>query len=204
MMPQGLCATRVSANDASLCSIYHMLPLCAYAAKLRERGSVEVPEFDPLDGGIDARVLFLSEKPGPMTALGGKRTGSGFMSRNNDDPTAEATIYFMQQAGMPRKLTVSWNVIPWWNNTLRVTKQELREGAEAVRELIGLLPNLCAVVMVGQKAAAARPYLEDTGLRLFTSDHPSPKVRARWPDRWKAIPEQWAKVRTLLDGSETE
>ena len=182
----------------------HVAPLTAYAAKLRERGSVEVPEFDPLDGGIDARVLFLSEKPGPMTALGGKRTGSGFMSRNNDDPTAEATIYFMQQAGMPRKLTVSWNVIPWWNNTLRVAKQELREGAEAVRELIGLLPNLCAVVMVGQKAAAARPYLEDTGLRLFTSDHPSPKVRARWPDRWKAIPEQWAKVRTLLDGSETE
>jgi hypothetical protein len=55
---------------------------------------VEVPEFDPLDGGVEAQVLFLFEKPGPMTAeLGGsKRSGSGFISRNNDDPTAEATF----------------------------------------------------------------------------------------------------------------
>jgi hypothetical protein len=58
--------------------------------------------------------------------------------------------------------------------------------------------------MVGQKAAKARPYLENTGLRLFTSDHPSPKVKARWPDRWKEIPLQWAEVRTFLDGSGTE
>src|SRR5216684_534625 len=76
----------------------HIARLTAYAAKLRERGSVEVPEFDPLDGGVDARVLFLFEKPGPMTAELGRRTGSGFISRNNDDATAEATFYFMQQA----------------------------------------------------------------------------------------------------------
>ena len=182
----------------------HVAGLTAYAAKLRERGSVQVPEFDPLDGGTDARVLFLFEKPGPMTAEGGRRTGSGFISRNNDDASAEATFDFMQQAGIPRRLTVSWNVIPWWNGTVRVTKEELREGAIAVRDLIGLLPNLRAVVMVGQKAAAARPYLESTGLMLFTSDHPSPKVKARWRDRWNAIPLEWAKVRNLLDGREAE
>jgi hypothetical protein len=182
----------------------HVARLTAYAAKLRERGSVEVPEFDPLDGGIDAKVLFLFEKPGPMTAEGGKRTGSGFISRNNDDSSAAATIDFMQRAGIPRRLTVSWNVIPWWNNTVRVTKEELREGAKTVQELIDLLPNLRAVVMVGRNAAKARPYLDNRGLKLFTSDHPSPKVRARWPDRWREIPSQWAKVRNFLDGSERE
>ena len=93
------------------------------AEKLRERRSVEVPEFDPLDGGVDARVLFLLEKPGPMTSgVDGtkQRTGSGFISRNNDDPTAEAIFNFMQQAGISRKMTISWNVIPWWNGTRKV------------------------------------------------------------------------------------
>ena len=43
----------------------HMKPLNEYVAKLRrDRENVEVPDFDPLDGGIDARVLFLFEKPG--------------------------------------------------------------------------------------------------------------------------------------------
>ena len=64
----------------------HMAPLTEYAAKLRERENVEVPDFDPLDGGIEALSLFLFEKPGPMTAesKSGQRAGSGFISRNND------------------------------------------------------------------------------------------------------------------------
>src|SRR5260370_6932856 len=98
----------------------HVAPLTAYAAKLRLRGSVEVPDFDPLDGGVDARVLFLSEKPGSKTADGSKfsgRSGSGFVSRNNADPTAAATIDFMQKAHIPRHLTISWNVIPCVHHT---------------------------------------------------------------------------------------
>jgi len=69
----------------------HVEPLTVYAAKLRERRSVEVPDFDPLDGGVDAQVLFLFEKPGPMTAgQGGTkvRSGSGFISRNCPGPAA--------------------------------------------------------------------------------------------------------------------
>src|SRR5258705_7617442 len=112
-------------------TLRNVAPLTAYAAKLRSSGSVEVPEFDPLDGGINARALFLFEKPGPMTVGENntrKRSGSGFISRNNDDPTAEASFAFMQLAGIPRKLTVSWNVIPWWNGTRKVTEPELRDG----------------------------------------------------------------------------
>jgi hypothetical protein len=80
----------------------HMAPLVEYAAELRKRNGVEAPEFDPLDGGVDAQILFLFEKPGPMTARAGRRIGSGFISRNNDDRTAEATYKFMCQAGIPR------------------------------------------------------------------------------------------------------
>lgn len=48
----------------------HIAALTAYAAKLRKGHPVEVPDFDPLDGGMNARVLFLFEKPGPMTVFG--------------------------------------------------------------------------------------------------------------------------------------
>src|ERR1700733_350011 len=84
----------------AMLTLPHIAPLTAYAAKLRLRGAVEVPDFDPLDGGVNARVLFLFEKPGPMTADGSafSGSGSGFISRNNDDPTAEATIAFMGKA----------------------------------------------------------------------------------------------------------
>ena len=133
-----------------------------------------------------------------MTAEG---AGSGFISRNNDDPTAAATIDFMREAGIPRDLTVTWNFIPWWNGTRKMGKEELREGAASVKELISLLPALRVVVMVGQKAGRARPFLETTGLALLMSDHPSPLVRARHPERWKAIPSDWAQVMAHIHGT---
>lgn len=170
----------------------HMRPLNEYVAGLRKRSGVEVPDFDPLDGGVDACILFLFEKPGRMTGDDGR--GSGFISRDNDDPTAENTFLFMRAAGIPRKLTVTWNVIPWWNGTRTVTAAELREGAEETRRLTGLLPRLRAVVFVGAQARSARPRLEDTGLAFFSSRHPSQIVRFTRPDEWRAIPSAWAEA----------
>ena len=179
----------------------HMVPLIEYTSKLREMGYGEVPEFDPLDGGIEALALFLFEKPGPMTAnsSSGRRIGSGFISRNNDDPTAEATFNFMRTAGIPRGKTIIWNVIPWWNGTRKVTGAELGEGERCVKELLDLLPKLRAVVFVGQNAAKARCHLTDTGLALFSSDHPSPLVRAKFPERWRAIPSDWSKIKPVIE-----
>ncbi len=170
----------------------HMRPLNEYVAGLRKRPGVEVPDFDPLDGGVDACILFLFEKPGRMTVDDGR--GSGFISRDNDDPTAEHTFRFMRKARIPRKRTVTWNVIPWWNGTRKVTDAELREGAEETRRLTGLLPRLRAVVFVGEKASRARPHLENTSLAFFSSRHPSPIVRATRPDEWCAIPSDWAEA----------
>jgi hypothetical protein len=172
----------------------HIAKLTDYVAKLRERNLGRVPDFDPLDGGVDARVLFLFEKPGPMTVEAGKHVGSGFISRNNHDGTAAATFNFMQQASIPRKLTVIWNVVPWWNGTRKVTAQELRQGTAEIAELILLLGALRAVVIVGTKAAKAKPFLETTRLKLFDSCHPSPVARKFCPDRWEAIPSEWEKV----------
>jgi hypothetical protein len=174
----------------------HIEPLTFYAARLREGGVGSVPEFDPFDGGVNARILFLFEKPGPMTVLGMGKAGSGFISRNNDDPTAEATFSFMRTARIDRKLTVTWNLIPWWNGTRKVTGPEVRAGLEALRELIALLPGLRTVVLVGRNAAAAEPFLKlhHPELSVLKSAHPSPLVRAKFPDRWNAIPQTWAKI----------
>ncbi len=193
--PRALRDQGVRLRRKEMLELPHILPVAAYAERLHLRGLGEVLQFDPLDGGVNARVLFLLEKTGPMTADGGTfNGGSGFISRNNDDPTAAATIAFMQTAGIARELTVLWNVIPWWNGTIKIATAELREGIECVKELISLLPKLSAVVMVGKKAGRAKPFPESTGLALFTSDRPSPLVKAKYPERWNAIPVEWAKA----------
>ncbi len=181
------------ARRREMLALPHIAPLAAYAESLRNHG--EVPDFDPLDGGIHARVLFLLEKPGPMTA---EKGGSGFISRNNDDPTAEATFNFLKEARIPREITVLWNVVPWWNGTRNVTAEELRDGVACIRDLVGLLPDLRVVVLVGAKAARARPLLENAGYPILTSAHPSPVTRAAYREQWDAIPTEWARVHEYL------
>jgi hypothetical protein len=173
----------------------HMAPLTSYAESLRGPG-LQVPDFDPLDGGIEARVLFLFEKPGPMTAAkgSGKREGSGFISRDNDDPTAEAIWRFMREAEIPRKSSILWNVIPWWNGTRAIGANELRGGVLQTVALLTHLRQLQAIVFVGVKAARAMAQLQTAELASFTSCHPSPLVRARWPDKWRDIPREWRKA----------
>ena len=174
----------------------HIAPLTSYVARLRAMDRGFVPDFDPLDGGVDARVLFLFEKPGPMTAEGRRKPGSGFISRNNDDPTAAATYEFMEQANLPRRETVTWNVIPWWNEKTGTTSGELHAGLDRLSGLLDILPCLDSIVLVGRKAERARPFLEDLSreLCLICSAHPSGRVRASWPERWQAIGSIWAKA----------
>src|SRR5258707_532063 len=107
--PRTMRDRNVREQRKAMLALPHMARLVSYTAGLRLDG-MQVPEFDPLDGGVDAKILFLFEKPGPMTAEDGRRAGSGFISRDNNDPTAEATFDFMGQAGIPRKSTVIWNI----------------------------------------------------------------------------------------------
>lgn len=193
--PRSLRNPAVRAQRIAMLQQPHIAPLTAYAAKLRSRNMGEVPDFDPLDGGIEARILFLFEKPGQMTS---SSEGSGFIRRNNDDPTAEATFEFMRRARIPRKWTLTWNVIPWWNGTRKITGGELREGIGYLQELISLLPNLHALVLVGKRAAKAIDLLRENDLALLVSAHPSPLVRARYPERWNAIPSEWERAMSLL------
>ncbi|MGI4788209.1 MAG: uracil-DNA glycosylase [Janthinobacterium lividum] len=200
--PRSLHFLSVLEPRRSLIGLPHVKPLTSYAEKLLEEGygEVQVPYFDPLDGGINARALFLMEKPGPMTATGsaGKKAGSGFISRNNDDPTAENICHFMRQAEIPREQTVLWNIIPAWNGTLKITSTEHQQGINHVHELLALLPQLRVIVMVGSRDAKAKSLLEGAGLPLLFSAHPSPILRATNVVKWNTIPLEWAKVHMYL------
>ncbi|MGU9804017.1 UNVERIFIED_CONTAM: uracil-DNA glycosylase [Pseudomonas sp. CM11] len=173
----------------------HIAPLTAYVEGLRAKHpDWEFPDFDPMDGGINADMLFLLEKPGPMTSPQTKRKGSGFISRNNDDSTAEALFTFSEKAEIDRKRTVLWNVIPGWNGTIKIEAGERRAGVEELIGLLKLLPKLKTVVLVGRQAGRAAKFMQSMDVKIFTSAHPSPKVRNMNRAMWELIPGIWAEA----------
>ncbi len=161
----------------------------------KEEPHCEIPDFDPLDSGIEAEALFLFEKPGPRTV---RNSGSGFISRNNDDCTAQTTCELMLKAEIPRKPAVIWNVVPGWNGIRKVTTREVCNGIKHLKQLLRLLTNLKVIVFVGRKAASARAHKsvnrEFQKLHLLESVHPSPIVKATQRARWDRIPEEWARI----------
>lgn len=199
-MPRALRDIRQLTYRKMLRDSPHMGPLNDMVAGLRAEGRGAVPDFDPMDGGVGARILFLLEKPGPMTdADRPGRAGSGFISRDNDDESAAATFTFMQQIPIMRNETLIWNSIPWWNDSIKVTPEEWRHGLLRLEALLNLLPRLQSVVLVGKKAARAANMLAMRDLRVWHSAHPSPRVRARYPDQHAAIPVIWSKAAASLN-----
>src|SRR3954462_13447146 len=98
----------------------HIAPLTRFVRTLRaERGGGEaVPWFDPSEGRINARILILGEAPGPR-ALGQqgprpKSRGSGFISPDNNDGTAENCWRALREANIARQHVVTWNIVPWY------------------------------------------------------------------------------------------
>lgn len=177
----------------SLLSEPHVAPLTEFVDDLRRRLPGAVPDFDPLDGGVNATILFLFEQPGPMTDASRKgRSGSEFISRNNDDATAAATFNFMITAAVPHRHSLIWNVIPWWDGHIRFTGADRTVALGELNRLIALLPQLHTVVLVGRTAAKARPHLRD--LRVLEGPHPSPKVRNTNRALWDSIPDIWRRA----------
>lgn len=193
--PRSLRSPDAVADRVSKINEPHVAELTSYVKQLRERfpPKWEFPDFDPYDGGQEAELLFLLEKPGPMTSANGG-SGSGFISRNNDDPTAAAVFDFMVKAGIPRERTVLWNTVPGWNGSIAMDKEERRNGRAEIPTLISLLPKLKGVVLVGRQAQRATKQILELNLPVFASSHPSPKVRSINRHLWNDIPFSWASA----------
>ena len=113
----------------------------------------EIPYIDPLDAGANARVLIILEAPGPRTNAFNTVPGSGFISSDNDDATAENLWHARREAGLTNGVLI-WNAVPWY---LGPTKRkprvpEKREGGTILRELVRHLPELDTVVPLGAHA----------------------------------------------------
>jgi len=154
----------------------HIAPLTEFVEKLRaEVGSHgNIPYFDPWDGGIDAEILFLLEAPGARALF------TGFISRNNPDETAKNFFELNRDAEIPRKRTVTWNIVPWYIGTgmrsRAAGKTDTDAGIRALTRVLDLLPKLRAAVLIGRKAERASQLLAQLrpAVRVFKSPHPSP------------------------------
>lgn len=154
-------------------------PLLRWAEGLAARRGVTVPLFDPAEAGVAARVLIVHEAPGPMTNADNARPGSGFISVDNDDQSAETMWRLREQVGLSQHLALHWNIVPWYLGaaSIKPTAQELGQGAMELRRLLALLPDLQVVVTSGRFAQTGwtkhiAPFRSD--LVVIPTWHPSP------------------------------
>jgi len=195
--PEARAARRAELRDP------HIAPLTEFVDALRaEMGSdYKIPYFDPWDGGIAAEVLFLLEAPGP------KAVESGFISRNNPDESAKNFFELNQQAGILRKRTISWNIVPWFicsGSRIRAANSvDIHDGIRSLKLVLDLLPNLRVIILLGKKAQHGKSQIEKlcSNVKFFNSPHPSPQFVNRSPYNRKAILVELQEVADFLDMS---
>lgn len=188
-LPKLLADPRV--RDARRAKLHesHIAPLTAFVEALRSevRQGALIPDFDPWDGGVHAEILYLLEAPGRQVVA------TGFVSRNNPDQTAKNFFELNAEAKIPRKRTITWNLVPWYignSNAIRTANRtDLHEGIQLLPELLSLLPRLRAVVFVGRKAEYARETImaQLPNIRMFYCPHPSPRCLNTNPANRKRI-----------------
>lgn len=162
----------------------HVAPLNALARRAAVTHREAVPAFDPASGGVHARLLLLLQDPSRRAA-----EGSRIISQHNNDPTARNLLVACEQAGLAYERTVLWNVVPWWVADpaagRRTIPGEARRARPYVHELVGLLPCLETVVLLGRHAATAwdaagLPPQDVDRVRILRAPHPSPQA---WNNR---------------------
>lgn len=156
-------------------------PLVEFVKNMREAEPGRyIPDFDPLDGGVEAQCLFLFEAAGGKTIPGGKTNGSGLASRNNDDASAQK--FFELNAGvLCREKTISWNIVPWAlrrdNRNYTPKAEDIEKGEKWLEKLLGELKAPKVVVLCGNSAHKATGffYTEHEDLCVLHAPHPSPQ-----------------------------
>lgn len=144
------------ARKLALLRAPHVAPLSAFVERLRKKhGAVAVPWFDPTEAGVQAPILLLLEAPGPQSTT--QRGGSGFISPDNKDLTAQNMWALLREAKIDRATdVVTWNIVPWYLGTNRklrnATASDIAEARTALVELLSLLPRLRVVVLIGKPA----------------------------------------------------
>lgn len=153
----------------SMLRLPHIAPLEVYRERLQKELSMGIPHFDPLDGGIDARMLIVLETPGP------RAVSTNFVSRNNPDPTAKNLFNTCASLDIRRQDTIIWNIAPWFISTETQSKnardEDARRGIPLLLRLLAMLPNLSEVVLCGGKAKLAAEEIRQLGTYRVTETY---------------------------------
>lgn len=133
-------------------------------------------------------MLLLLQDPSAVAS-----DGSGFISRHNNDRTAANTLAACKLAGLPYSTCVHWNVVPWCvldpakgevSGAVRRMSSQIVRAREYLIEVLRLLPNLRAIVLMGDAAQGAWLAAFDgrgsaartvAGLSILSCPHPSPR-----------------------------
>lgn len=175
----------------------HIAPLQKYLLHIRaEHPGKEIPNCDPCDGGMQAKALFLLEAPGPKAIL------SGFISRNNPDPTARNIFNLWQEAGISRTDTLIWNIVPWYvDDGKRIKRDDIRQLFPYVKDLLSLLPNLKVVGLVGKKAQFAKDQISQlTPSPIIDMPHPSAQNLNTHKDQKDEMRKQLRRIADIING----
>jgi hypothetical protein len=200
-------------RDAQWAARYapHVEPLNRLVDALRETGLGSMPYVSPEYGGIEAEAILLYQEPGNGTDA--SKGGSGFLSYQNDDPSAGLACECLQEAGLSPKRLISWNAYPWYiTGGPTVAGQDA--AADALAEVIALLPRLRVVVLHGKAAQAAWPKfalrhpVAARGIRTFDTFHTSAQGIVNGGQQKKAVGvahvvATFRAVRTFLDDEVT-
>lgn len=173
--PRSLADPALLAARRRLMDSPHLGPLRHLVAQIAAETGAAVPDPDPLDGGVKARLLLLLETPGPAIR------GTGIVSRDNPTGTASNLFRFLQAAGIPRAESLIWNAVPWVIHAEGARNRpprryEIRAAAPYLVPLLASLPALHVVVLAGRVAGELEPSLATLrpGLPILRVPHPSP------------------------------
>jgi hypothetical protein len=176
----------------------HVLPPNRFVAALRERHGV-VPDVDPLDGGVAARLLLLLETPAPGAEP------LRFVSRDNPTGTAANLRRFFDAAGIARADTLIWNAVPHVIHAAGARNRpprraEVAGGLGELPPFLALLPRLAVAVLAGRVAAEARSTIEAMlpGLPVLEMPHPSPTIVCTSPSIPARITQTLAEAAAVL------
>lgn len=124
---------------------------------------------------------------------------------NNPDETAKNFFEISHAAGINRKDTVIWNTVPWYIGSGKkirpANSSDIARGTESIAELLPLLTNLSAVVLVGRKAQRVERRVSAIApqLQIFLSPHPSPLFVNRKPENRAKLLQCWRRVQAYLE-----
>ena len=188
-----------------------MAPLSAFVGRLRVQhgGGESVPWFDPTEAGVHARILALLEAPGPRaTGATGPRPsakGSGFISADNNDPTADHVWHLLRDSGIDRaREYAAWNIVPWYVGDGRAirkaTRGDIEQARPALLELLDLMTEIRVVMLLGDAAQKGWDRARiNRSLHVIRARHPSPQWLHRYPTGRQDLRAAFARAKALAE-----